>query len=425
MNGGDGGGRRKDVVAGEAAARTVSKAAEDSSASSNQRNADSTDGGHGGTTVGRGGEKQTVIDELLGRSIGKNFKKAPPALKVAHERMPLVSRRDPTGHPGNEVEDGKGLPQVRGVTDGSNQVIAASGDSRTNGPVATPARGGEDGEGAGPRSAQTVAASAKGGDRAGLAAREVPRQGTEGETARSRNSEGERGVDGDKHDSKGAIRGTLIRRAGSSRDADASGSRGRGGNGDSPTHDGRMQNVSETTQKRESPNGGGDLRFAADGLRTEAGRPGASTLEGGRDVAPRHLQQQLKDFATGDVVRHARFVVKENSGGEIRLLLRPKELGTVRVRLEVQDNRIAGRIIVENTTVREAFEQTLPELQRAFREAGLDTGSLEVSVGDHGEKAGEQHGGNAQRGRAIEELAESVPDVEGSFDEPRMLNVYA
>jgi flagellar protein FlbC len=259
--------------------------------------------------------------------------------------------------------------------------------------------------------------AAKGASASNLSVREIPRGTLDNGNRKGIRPEGEQDAQGDKDAGKNAIRTTVVSRGRNSGETDGSGGR------HSALQDAPGRN--DPSVVKETSDGPRFDTPSLDAARSGPASGNTSSLEGSRDVAPRHLHQQLKDFATGDVVRHARFVIKENAGGEIRLLLKPEQLGTVRVRLEVQDNRIAGRIIVENSTVRDAFEQTLSDLHRAFREAGLETGSLEVTVGEDGQASGRQQTAQGRRARAVEELAESVPTLIGELDEPRMINVYA
>jgi flagellar protein FlbC len=262
----------------------------------------------------------------------------------------------------------------------------------------------------------------KGAAASDLGPREVPRRSSESDGRKGPIPEADGERSGEKESVKGAIRTTVVNRSRSGGESDEGGGQ-KSGLQDSSGR-GEVRFVGETSDSGRSESTGFESGRVST-ARPTGSAGSSSSLEGSRDLAPRHLQQQLKDFATGDVVRHARFVLKENAGGEIRLLLKPEQLGTVRVRLEVQDNRIAGRIIVENTTVRDAFEQTLSELHRAFREAGLESGSLEVTVGQDGQASGQRSAAQGRRARAIEELAESVPRIIGELEEPRMINVYA
>jgi flagellar protein FlbC len=121
------------------------------------------------------------------------------------------------------------------------------------------------------------------------------------------------------------------------------------------------------------------------------------------------LSKNLKDQGHDQIVKNAKILLKNQGSGEIRLILKPERLGEVRIRLELQDNRIAGRILVENNTVRQAFNSSLQELHQAFADAGYDAGSLDVQVG--GEHAEEQEQPKPNR-HVIEELMDSVPELQ-------------
>lgn len=158
---------------------------------------------------------------------------------------------------------------------------------------------------------------------------------------------------------------------------------------------------------------------------------GSGPMSRGEGVAERLAQQQqqlhrfLRESGYGEIVRNARVMLREGGNGELRLNLSPKELGSVRVQLQLQDSHIAGRIIVENSTVREVFEQNLDQLQRAFQSQGLETGKLEVTVEQRGD--GQQRRGRGQPGRGdgarvFEEHTARLPD---SFYEDAQVNLMA
>ena len=101
-----------------------------------------------------------------------------------------------------------------------------------------------------------------------------------------------------------------------------------------------------------------------------------------------NLLKFLRGNANGEIVKQAGIILKNNNSGEIRLVLKPEKLGNVRIKLNLQDNNIVGKIIVENINVKEVFEHNLESLHRAFRQEGFQTSGLEVSVGG-GEQKGE------------------------------------
>jgi len=137
----------------------------------------------------------------------------------------------------------------------------------------------------------------------------------------------------------------------------------------------------------------------------------AATRSGGQAV---ELRQALNEQLNGEIVRSARLIVRGSDRGEIRLNLKPESLGSVRIALQMQDGHIAGRIIVDNQSVREAFEQNLAALQKAFAEGGMDASGLEVSVADSGRDSGETEDGAPGRsstGAAAASFEDAVPTV--------------
>lgn len=66
--------------------------------------------------------------------------------------------------------------------------------------------------------------------------------------------------------------------------------------------------------------------------------------------------------------------------GEIRLQLEPKFLGKVRVKLAFENNQGKAQFVVENQTVKELLQRSLPTLQQALADQGIDVGSVEVDL---------------------------------------------
>ena len=122
--------------------------------------------------------------------------------------------------------------------------------------------------------------------------------------------------------------------------------------------------------------------------RTALGRDGA--------IAQTFVRRLAGDVGAG-VVRQANVLLSGNDRAEIRLIIRPPELGRVRIQLSVEGDHIAGRILVDNGTVRQAIEQHVVQLQRSFAEAGLELGEFEVSGGGP-----DRHSGNSGEDAATE-----------------------
>jgi hypothetical protein len=160
----------------------------------------------------------------------------------------------------------------------------------------------------------------------------------------------------------------------------------------------------------------GDFGFSGPGEVPETelvvrleGRSQPESRNSGESPLRETLSQELRGALGQDIVRHASMILKDGGEGLIRLSLKPESLGNVKIRLELSENKIAGRIIVENSDALRAFERELPVLEAAFRDSGFDGASLELAQdGARGE------GGQRNREEARPFYSESL--ASSSYD---------
>jgi flagellar hook-length control protein FliK len=107
------------------------------------------------------------------------------------------------------------------------------------------------------------------------------------------------------------------------------------------------------------------------------------------------LAERLRDAWNGEIVKSAHIVLRDGDAGTIRLRLKPESLGNVKVELNLSDNNISGRILVESDEAKAAFEKNMNQLADAFRQGGFDSARLEVAVGGG---SGNGASGNGQSG---------------------------
>jgi flagellar hook-length control protein FliK len=127
-----------------------------------------------------------------------------------------------------------------------------------------------------------------------------------------------------------------------------------------------------------------------------------------------------------EVLRHTGIILKDGGSGEIRLLLKPESLGSVRIRLALSETSLEGRIVVENSTVKELLDGTLEHLKQALREGGFQSASLEVAVDSRHDNHPEQGAVPVARvaGDGTRELEHAVPPlVELISAEPSLVNL--
>jgi hypothetical protein len=137
-------------------------------------------------------------------------------------------------------------------------------------------------------------------------------------------------------------------------------------------------------------------------------------------VSPTHAQpplERLREMAGSELVRASTLVLRDG-GGEIRLVLKPESLGSVRIRMNVVDNAIEGHIIVDSAAVKHVFDGSVDALRRALTAEGFQTGSLQVSVGGQNTDADQRQQSEAQEASAAarritaQDFERNVPGLE-------------
>ena len=84
------------------------------------------------------------------------------------------------------------------------------------------------------------------------------------------------------------------------------------------------------------------------------------------------LTQEIRD-AAADFVQAGKIVLRDNSAGEIRLHLRPENLGAVKINLELSEGkRVTGTVTVASKEAYDAFEKNLDNLAKEFKENGFE-----------------------------------------------------
>ena len=94
------------------------------------------------------------------------------------------------------------------------------------------------------------------------------------------------------------------------------------------------------------------------------------------DLLARELHQNFNN----DIVRHASMILRDEGKGIIRLALKPDTLGSVKICLEMAENKIIGRIVVESEEALKAFRKEIEVLEQSFRESGYDDAYLQLSL---------------------------------------------
>ncbi len=145
----------------------------------------------------------------------------------------------------------------------------------------------------------------------------------------------------------------------------------------------------------------------------------------GETPAGRELFKTLQEKMIPEVVQRMGFILKDGGKGEIRLVLKPESLGSVRIRINISDNIVEGRIIVENNIIKEIFESSLDQLKAALKSEGFQTAGLEVSVGNGrtGDQTKEEWSSGRLRVEALEEFEKGIAVFAGFEKEDYLINL--
>ncbi len=155
---------------------------------------------------------------------------------------------------------------------------------------------------------------------------------------------------------------------------------------------------------------------------TAARRPEAPAAPAAQTPAERIQEMTGSDFA-----KTAGIILKDG-GGEIRLVLKPESMGSVRVRLNIADNRVDGLFIVDNPEARHVVEGNLDSIMQALTAEGFQTASLSVSVGGGNAGAGNRQAEVPQMRRveSLQGFSGTVPDaVELPGWDELLVNLFA
>lgn len=93
------------------------------------------------------------------------------------------------------------------------------------------------------------------------------------------------------------------------------------------------------------------------------------------------LAQQIQ-FNAPDFARAGSIVLQDNNSGSINMILKPENLGNVKINLHLSDNVITGQITVNSKEAFDAFKQNMETLKQAFQNSGFENANLSLSYAD-------------------------------------------
>lgn len=131
--------------------------------------------------------------------------------------------------------------------------------------------------------------------------------------------------------------------------------------------------------------------------------------------------QVLKNINTSDVIAQIMEKLKVSVKpdlSEVKILLRPEQLGEVSLKIATQNGIITAQFIAESQKVKEIIESNFNQLRDMLSEQGVDVGALEVNVSNSDEEKTTYNmfGQNSEKGeKRINDL------IENSFEKEELI----
>lgn len=106
--------------------------------------------------------------------------------------------------------------------------------------------------------------------------------------------------------------------------------------------------------------------------------------------------EQIRDNNVENIISQARAILKDG-GGEMKLQLRPEGLGTVDLRVGLQNGQVSVEIITQDQNVKKMFEDSIFDMRGALESQNLKIDTFKVGVSEHYDQMmGQQNGAQQQ-----------------------------
>jgi flagellar hook-length control protein FliK len=100
-------------------------------------------------------------------------------------------------------------------------------------------------------------------------------------------------------------------------------------------------------------------------------------------------------------------VTLKDGKSELKMNLIPPELGKMSMKFVLEGGRMTGQIVVSTPEAKMIFDQNLGELQKSLEQAGINIGSLNVSLSGQSQENPDQ-----VKGGYLNNLTEGLADEE-------------
>ena len=133
-----------------------------------------------------------------------------------------------------------------------------------------------------------------------------------------------------------------------------------------------------------------------------------SALSQSREATPSQLFRQI--------VQKAQVMIGDGMA-EMKLELKPEQLGKLHLKLEMQGGMLAAKFVADSQQTKELIEANMSQLKQSFSDQGLNFGKIDVSVGggERGDIENEENVPNMALA-TLEDLEDETDYEEGAYD---------
>ena len=126
-------------------------------------------------------------------------------------------------------------------------------------------------------------------------------------------------------------------------------------------------------------------------------------------TAARQLQEELAEIVMPQVIRSLATLVREG-GAEMRLQLKPADLGEIELRVRTAEGIVRGEMMVQHPEVKQLLEHQVDRLKSALAAQGLELEGFDVNVDRDPQYAAAEAEQNRRDGRR-QRVADNAPAV--------------
>ncbi len=106
--------------------------------------------------------------------------------------------------------------------------------------------------------------------------------------------------------------------------------------------------------------------------------------------------EQIRDNNVEDIISNARAILKDG-GGEMKMQLRPEGLGTIDLKVGLQNGQVSVEIIAQDANVKKMFEDSVFDIRGALESQNLKIDTFKVGISEHFDQmTGQQNGAQQQ-----------------------------